>query len=235
MEQHKSISYGRKNPKRYLFPIVLLGGVFLLAFVLRDGGQSIDDNIGDKLSLHIPMVTEADISPEELLDIIESLVRTHRWFNSLPFARVEYRVTVTKSDVQYEHDIAEMKASFPDLEFDETTAPTLSRVWKIDRSVAFNESQLICTSRSNALGRQSEAWDGKLLTGYINHGTTQKPNYYLKSDVGGSMSKLGWFPHVGTLAIWFHDETHYDNTLDWQQCPPTLAGATRFADHDCTA
>ena len=124
-----------------------------------------------------------------------------------------------------------MKASFPDSQIDESTNQDLTRVWKIEKSVDFDESRLTFTSRSNAFGRNFETWDGDLLTGYVDSGTTQEPNYYLKSDVGGST--LARFPHLGALTIWFYDESQDDKRLDWQQSRPTLAGATHFAGRDC--
>ena len=96
MGQPKSISDGRMNAKRSRLLMLLLGGLLLLSFVLRDGGPPTDDAIGRELSLHMAKATEAGISPEELRDIIETLVRTNRWFNSLPFARVEFKVAVKK-------------------------------------------------------------------------------------------------------------------------------------------
>ncbi|QDV22262.1 TlpA family protein disulfide reductase [Aureliella helgolandensis] len=233
MDEHKSISGSPTNIKRFRLPIVLVVGLLLLAFIFHDRIPSTDSGTGPKLSSQIPNVSEADISSHELQDIIDALVRTHHWFKSLPLGRFEYSVTVTKSDARYERDIAEEKASFPDLLVDETTFPTLAREWKIHQSLTFDESRLVCVSRSNAFGIQTEAWDGNSLTRYVDYGTTQDPNYYLKSDVSGAMSKLAWFPQVGTPAIWFYDATASYDGLDWQQTPPTLVGKTCFAERDC--
>jgi thiol-disulfide isomerase/thioredoxin len=232
MDERKPISDRGTILKRFRLPIVLAVGLLLIAFLFRDVNQSTDTDTAATLSAQIPKVTEADISPEELRDIIDGLVQTHRWFKSLPFGRLEYQVSVTKSDARYERDIAKEQASFPNLQVDETTSPTLAREWKIHESFTFDESRLVCTIVTNALERKIELWNGNVLTGYIDHGTTQEPSYYLKSDVNGGMSKLAWFPHVGTPAIWFCDGTQ-DSTLDWQENPPTLAGATRFAEHEC--
>lgn len=216
--------------KRFLLLTVLIVGFLALVFFFHDRDPSIDVDTASKLSLPMPEVTEAEISEDELHDIVETLVRTNSWFNSLPFARIEYQVTVTKSDLRYDRDIAEMKASFPSTRIDEATAPTLSRVWEIVRSVEFDQTRLACVSRSNALGRESQTWDGDVFTGYVDYGTTQEPNYYLKSEVDVSLS---WLPQVGSPAIWFCNQTPYDSRLDWVKAPPTLAGATHFADHDC--
>ncbi len=232
MDKRKPISGSGTNIKRLRLPFMLAVGLLLLVLVFRDGIWSADNGADPNLASQIPHITKADISPEQLREIIDTLVQTHRWFKSLPHGHLEYRATVSKSDTRYERDFANEKASFPELQIDETTFPILARQWTIHRSVKFDESRVVCTSRSNAFGRQIELWDGNVLTGYIDHGTTQKPNYYLKSDVSGAMSKLAWFPHVGRPGIWFYDEAH-DSALDWHQNPPTLAGATRFAEQEC--
>lgn len=233
MNERRSNSVTTTNFTRFRLLILLAVGSLLLAVVFRNGIPATDEDTGRKLSSHIPDVTETDISAKELREIIDSLVNTHRWFNSLPFGRFEYSVTVTKSDARYERDIAEAKANSPALQVDETAFPTLAREWTIRQSVTFDDSRIACISRSNAFGMQTEVWDGNVLTGYSDHGTTQEPNYYLKSDVNGSLSKLAWFPQVGTPAIWFYNAAAAYDGVDWQKTPPTLAGATRCAERDC--
>ena len=98
MNERSSNSVTTTNFKRFRLLILLAVGSLLLAVVFRNGIPATDEDTGRKLSSHIPDVAETDISAEELREIIDSLVNTHRWFNSLPFGRFEYSVTVTKSD-----------------------------------------------------------------------------------------------------------------------------------------
>ncbi len=116
-----------------------------------------------KVTAYLPTVTKAHVSSEELRGIIDSLMQSHRWFNTLPFGHFEYEVTVTKSDAIYKKSIAKIKASFPESEVDETTFPDLAREWKIFKTFTFNESRLFSTQRSNALEMELKFGMGRNL------------------------------------------------------------------------
>lgn len=229
MGQAKAQTRTEINGKYLTLLVVLAAGLLLLAFRFH-GGRSATDNLERKSVSHAPDITKSDLSEGELRSIVDGLMRTHRWFNSLPFGHLEYSVIVTKSDVRYERDIENEKSGFPDARVDETTVPTLARQWSISKTVSFDAARVACISRSNALGTQIEVWDGNVLTGYVDYGTAQEPNYYLKSDVGGSLPKLAWFPQVGPPAIWFYSG---GDEWNWQREPPILVGATHFAGRNC--
>ena len=73
----------------------------------------------------------------------------------------------------------------------------------------------------------------KKLTGYVDYGTEQEPNYYLKSAVDEMPALGGWFPMVGTPSIWFSDVAGNPYFHSWQERPPTLAGGIQFARREC--
>lgn len=220
------------NVTRFFALLFLLGTLTVSGLVLRIQFASIGPKPSGGRPAHMPALTKIHVPPEELRELVAALVLAESWWNSLAFARIEYQVKVTKSEDHHERDIQDMKASYPEFEIDEKAFPILARVWDVDRSLTFDEKKVIWSDHNNASGIHTERWDGTSLIGYRDHGTRQKPNFYLKGKLSDLQSSSARLPRIGTSAIWFADETP-SGCSTWQQEPPVVAGGIRFADRSC--
>ncbi|MEO1525070.1 MAG: hypothetical protein AAFX06_06520 [Planctomycetota bacterium] len=211
-----------------LILLIIVMAVSAVAFLNRK--RPIQET--EKTLPHLPTLDAIELSSEEVDRIIDALVRTEAWFNTLESGRFEYEATMTKSETRYRRDLKEMQASFPETKIDEATDPTLQRRWNIEHQFSFDKP-LAMRRQAGTLGDHSDWWDGEKLTGYVDYGTEQEPNYYIKASPDQMGALGGWFPMIGTPAIWFANTAGSPYYSTWKQEPPTIAGGLRFAGHEC--